>query len=80
MVLSSKGGSYKMKIYIRLQEILNEREMKQKDLSELTNIRTATISEICNNQRSSINRNHLEKIAEKLKIQEIGELMVLIDD
>ncbi|WP_270172593.1 helix-turn-helix domain-containing protein [Paenibacillus sp. SYP-B4298] len=51
--------------------------MTQKQLSELTGIRPAAISEICNNQRTSINREHIEKIAHCLDIQDIRDLIRL---
>ncbi|MGE7828943.1 helix-turn-helix domain-containing protein [Paenibacillus sp. NPDC093718] len=65
-----------MKLYIRLQDVLDERGLKQKDLAEITGIRLGTISEICNNRRSTINREHLEIIAEKLEIKEVDQLIV----
>ena len=63
-----------MRLIIRLSDILKQRGMTQKQLSELTGIRPAAISEICNNQRTSINRDHLEKIAECLEIQDVREM------
>ncbi|WP_145040978.1 helix-turn-helix transcriptional regulator [Paenibacillus sp. Y412MC10] len=65
-----------MRLHIKLQEVLDERGLKQKELAALTGIRLGTISEICNNRRSTINREHLEIIAEKLDITEVNELLV----
>ncbi|AIM17288.1 DNA-binding protein [Bacillus sp. X1(2014)] len=64
-----------MKLYVRLTEVLKERGMTQKELAELTGIRAAGISELANNQRKSINREHLEKIAAVLNITDISELI-----
>lgn len=64
-----------MRLIIRLSDILKERGMTQKHLSELTGIRPAAISEICNNQRTSINREHIEKIADCLGIHEIKDII-----
>ena len=68
-----------MKLYVRLAEILKERNMTQIELKELTGIRAAAISELANNQRRSINRDHLERIANALDITEISELITLKD-
>ena len=66
-----------MKLVILVAERLAERNMTQKELAEITGIRPAAISEICNNQRSSINRDHLTKIAEALEIEDIREIVNL---
>ncbi|GGF86561.1 helix-turn-helix domain-containing protein [Paenibacillus aceti] len=64
-------------IVIKVQEILDERDMSQKQLAEMTGLRRAAVSEICNNLRTSINRDHLEKIAEALKLNDISQLIEL---
>lgn len=69
-----------MKLYVKLTEILKERNMTQKELAELTEIRPAAISELANNQRRSINREHIERIAEALGIKDISELITLRDE
>lgn len=66
-------------IRIRLQEILDEREISQKQLAELTKLRPTTISELCNNIRSTINREHLEKVMIALEIESIAEIIEYIE-
>lgn len=66
----------RLRIYIKLKEVLHERKLTQKELAEMTGIRRAAISEIANNQRSAINKEHIEKIAEVLKITDLSELIV----
>ncbi|MFB0840938.1 helix-turn-helix domain-containing protein [Paenibacillus oleatilyticus] len=66
-----------MELYVRLQELLKERNMTQKELAEATGLRPTTISELCNNVRSTINREHLVKVAETLGISDIKELIEL---
>ncbi|MGF9913758.1 helix-turn-helix transcriptional regulator [Paenibacillus ehimensis] len=66
-----------MELYVRLQELLKERNMTQKELAEATGLRPTTISELCNNVRSTINREHLVKVAEILGICDIKELIEL---
>lgn len=64
-------------IVIKVQELLDERGWSQKHLAELTGLRRAAISEICNNLRTSINREHLEKIAEAMNLTDINQLIEL---
>jgi transcriptional regulator with XRE-family HTH domain len=64
-----------MILYVRLQEILDERGITQKQLSEMTKLRPTTISEMCNNLRSTINKEHLVKVAEALGIEKVEEML-----
>lgn len=67
-----------MKIRIRLDEVLKARNnMTQKQLADMTKIRPAAISELYNNQRKTINKEHLEKIADALNIEDINELITI---
>jgi len=65
-------------LIVKLGDILKERNMTQIELKELTDLRPAAISEIVNNQRRSINRDHLERIADALDITDINELIELV--
>jgi DNA-binding Xre family transcriptional regulator len=75
-----------LKLRIRLKELLKERDMNQKELikaiKEKTGreLRAATISEIANNQRTTINREHLELIATTLEIKDVSQLIELVSD
>lgn len=62
-------------ISIRLKKILKERNMTQKELSELTGIREGTISSIARASKRSISYEYLVKIANALNITDINELM-----
>jgi putative transcriptional regulator len=64
-----------MKLRVKLAEVLHSRDLTQKQLAEMTGIRTAAISELYNNQRTSINKEHIEKIAQALNITDINELI-----
>lgn len=66
-----------MELVILITDRLAERNMTQKELAEITGIRPAAISELCNNQRTSINRDHLTKIAEALEIEDVRQLIDL---
>lgn len=65
-----------LRIHVRLKEVLKEKDMTQKELAELTGIRRAAISELANNLRTTINREHVEKIAEVLGIEKLEELII----
>lgn len=68
-----------MILRVKLKEILDDRKITQKQLHEMTGIRTAAISELYNNQRKTINREHLTKIATALEIKDVTELIELRD-
>lgn len=75
------------KIRIKLDDILASKGWSQRDLKEQIDkireddkFRVATISEIYNNQRTSINRKHLETIIEALEIDDISEFIEIVED
>lgn len=59
----------------KLNEVLKERGLTQTELSELTGIRPASISELANMKRSTINVPHLLVIAQTLRITDLCELI-----
>lgn len=68
------------RIRIRLKEILDDRNIKQKDLAQNSGIRESTISDICRGSRTVMNFEHIAKIAEALEIRDISELIELKTD
>lgn len=64
-------------IRVRVKEILMERHMTQKTLSEQTGLRPNTINAICKDTGTAINKTHLAKIAGALGITRIDELITL---
>ena len=66
-----------VRLKITLRELLNEKGITQKELSDRTGIRPATISELVNNQRLSIHKKHIEVIANELNVTDISDLIVL---
>jgi transcriptional regulator with XRE-family HTH domain len=67
-------------IRVKLQEIIDARGITQKQLSELSKLRPTTISELCNNIRSTINREHLEKVMVALDIKNISEVVEYLEN
>ena len=62
-------------VRIRLKELLEERNIKQKDLAIISGIRESTISDICRGARTVINFEHLARIADALEITDISDLI-----
>ncbi len=59
---------------MKLKEVLLKKEMSQKDLVELTGLRPNTISEMANNSRQTINREHAAKVLKALEIEDFNEI------
>lgn len=66
-----------MELRVRLKELLQERGITQKDFAEQTGLKPSVISELVNNQRSSINKNYIIKIAETLNIDDVSQIIEL---
>jgi putative transcriptional regulator len=54
--------------------------MSLRELSRLTDIRHAALSELSNSKRQNINFRHIEKIAEALDITDIRDIIDLVDE
>jgi putative transcriptional regulator len=65
-----------MKVLIKLDQLLNERDLSQRELSKLTGIRQPSINEMCRNQTSRLPLDNLAKICKVLNcsISDILEL------
>lgn len=59
---------------VKLGDILINRGISQRRLAEITSIRPNAISEIVNNQRSTINREQLATICKALEITDMNEM------
>ena len=60
-----KKKNYKVKL--KVKELLEERNITQKKLAQISGIRESTISDIVRGTRTVINFEHLSKIAEALE-------------
>lgn len=65
--------SYAVKI--KLKDLIEEKGITQKKLSELSGVRESTISDIVRGTRTVINFEHLSKIAEALEVTDIREII-----
>ncbi|XID94109.1 helix-turn-helix domain-containing protein [Paenibacillaceae bacterium WGS1546] len=68
-----------MKVRIRLQEILDERDISQRKLAAMVNMRPGTINALCRETTDRIYIATLEQICKALDIH-IHELIVMDDE
>ena len=68
-----KKKNYQIKL--KVKELLEEREITQKKLAQMSGIRESTISDIVRGTRTVINFEHLSKVAEALEIDNISHLI-----
>lgn len=68
-----KKKNYKVKL--KVKELLEERNITQKKLAQISGIRESTISDIVRGTRTVINFEHLSNIAEALEIDNISQLI-----
>jgi transcriptional regulator with XRE-family HTH domain len=64
-------------VELRLDAVLKQRGMTQKELAELTGIRPAAISQICRGFVDRLNLDHIGRIATALEIEDINKLITL---
>lgn len=68
-----------MTIRIKLKEILQNNGLTQKQLSELTGIHESTLSDLSRGTRSTINKDHLERIMNALEIKEFDKVLEIVE-
>ena len=61
------------KVIVNLNELLQQEGLSLRELSRLTDIRHAVLSELANQKRKNINFNHIERIADALDIEDIWQ-------
>jgi putative transcriptional regulator len=65
-----------MKVHIKLDKLLADREMSQHELARITGIRQPSINEMCRNQTVRVPLSNLAKICEVLNC-EITDILEL---
>ncbi|WP_219834731.1 helix-turn-helix transcriptional regulator [Paenibacillus sp. R14(2021)] len=68
------------RIKVKIKEQTSRRGMSLRELSRLTDIRHAALSELSNSKRQNINFQHIEKIAEALNITDIRDIIDLVEE
>lgn len=72
------GGKYAMKIKIRLQELLDERNISQRQLALMVDMRPGIINALCRGTTDRIYISTLEQICKALNVH-IHELIDMED-
>jgi len=65
------------RVRVKIHELINKRGISLRELSRLTDIRHAALSELANHKRQNINFSHIEKIADSLELDDISEIIEL---
>ncbi|MEK4783339.1 MULTISPECIES: helix-turn-helix domain-containing protein [Bacillus] len=69
------------RIEVKLRDILKSRGMDQKDLIDDENgLSTRTISELASGKMKRYPKEALEKIADKLNITDMNELLTIVEE
>ncbi|HDR7286089.1 helix-turn-helix transcriptional regulator [Bacillus paranthracis] len=63
------------KVIVKIHELTKEKGISLRELSRLTDIRHAALSELANQKRQNINFRHIEKIAETFNIDDISKII-----
>ncbi len=66
-------------VVVKIPELLKKHGISLRELSRLTDIRHAALSELSNGKRQNINFRHIEKIAEVLHVDDVREILDLVD-
>ncbi|HET7579782.1 MAG TPA: helix-turn-helix transcriptional regulator [Bacillales bacterium] len=64
-------------IQCHLQQLLDDRGISQNEIARETETRVATIHQLCHNESKRIPREVIEKIADKLEIDDINEILTI---
>ncbi|HFJ9501999.1 TPA: helix-turn-helix domain-containing protein [Bacillus paranthracis] len=67
-------------IKLRLNDILRERDMKQKELAKLSGLRESTVSDMVRGIRTSVNLDSLEKVMDCLDITDYNEMFEKVEE
>lgn len=66
-----------IRIRLKLDKVMKTKGITQLKLARLTGIRQATISDMVQNKRDSLNLRNLERIIKVLNIEDISEILEL---
>lgn len=66
-------------VKVKIHELISQRGISLRELSRLTDIRHAALSELANQKRQNINFSHIERIADTLELEDIREIIDLVE-
>lgn len=67
----------RVKLHVKLRDVLKKRNITQRALAKETGLRANAISILCNDGQTTVNKEQIGKIAEALQITDIRELLEL---
>ena len=62
---------------LKIKQLLEDRNMTQRDLADMTGLREAAISEMINGTRTVINKSHIAKIMDALDLTDLNDILEL---
>ncbi|MGG1518222.1 helix-turn-helix transcriptional regulator [Paenibacillus oryzisoli] len=68
------------KVVVKIAELTQKHNISLRELSRLSDVRHAALSELANGKRENINFSHIERIAEALGIKDIREILDLVEE
>ena len=68
------------KVVVKIGELTKKHKISLRELSRLSDVRHAALSELANGKRESISFSHIERIAEALDISDIREIIELVEE
>ncbi|MEC0131253.1 MULTISPECIES: helix-turn-helix domain-containing protein [Paenibacillus] len=68
------------RVIVKILELTKKHKISLRELSRISDVRHAALSELANGKRENINFSHIGKIAEALNIEDIREIIDLVDD
>ncbi|MEK5035260.1 helix-turn-helix transcriptional regulator [Paenibacillus sp. FSL R7-0302] len=68
------------RIVVKIAELTKKHKISMRELSRLSDVRHAALSELANGKRESISFSHIVRIADALNIEDIREIIDLADD
>lgn len=68
------------RVVLKISELTKKHKISLRELSRISDVRHAALSELANGKRENINFSHIVKIAEALNIEDIREIIDLVDN
>ncbi|CAN7214880.1 helix-turn-helix transcriptional regulator [Paenibacillus sp. LjRoot153] len=68
------------KVVVKIAELTQKHNISLRELSRLSDVRHAALSELANGKRENINFSHIVRIAEALGIKDIREIVDLVEE
>lgn len=74
------GSNGDLRVILKVNDVIKDRNMTQKDLAEVAGIRPNTVSMLARGYVERLSLSHIEDIANALNITDIRELIDLIPE